>query len=424
VLAHSASGRRVGSVAAAVMLAAVLLAGCVGGPAAPLTVSVGPHQTLLDEPIHVRVSGAPAGAAVTVAVESTDSTGLDWRSSATFRADSRGRVDLDTAASRSGTYTGVAATGLIWSMSPAGRHDAAYIWHRSGPSSFTATVHAGASTASTTFERSLTTAPLDERDASLASDGFVGRFLSEPVGDVPRPAVLVIGGSEGGMDTFLAAMLAARGYPALAVAYFGEPGLPPALSAIPLEYFEGALRWLAAQPGVDATRIVVYGGSRGSEAAELLGVHDADQVHGVIAGSPSTVAGCSLPACEGPAWTLGGVPVPFTRTWDDPAASDNPSAVIPVEKIDGPVLLVCGEADTVWSSCAFSRAAVAALDADPTAPPHELVAAPRAGHFVNQLVPGEPEVSASEVTPAQHALDELALPDVWRHVLAFLAALP
>ena len=159
---------------------------------------------------------------------------------------------------------------------------------------------------------------LDERTASLASDGFVGRFLSEPVAGGPRPAVLVIGGSEGGMDTFLAAMLAVRGYPALAVAYFGEPGLPPALSAIPLEYFEGALKWLAAQPGVDPTRIVVYGGSRGSEAAELLGVHDADQVHGVIGGSPSNVAGCSLTACVGPAWTLGGVAVPYTHTWTTP----------------------------------------------------------------------------------------------------------
>ena len=360
------------------MVTAVLLVGC-GGGSSSLTVSVGPHETLLDEPVHFRVSGAPAGTTVTVAVESTDSTGLDWRSSATFRADPQGRVDLDTAASRSGTYTGVAATGLIWSMRPAGRLDAAYIWHRSGPSSFTATVRAGASTASTTFERSLTTTPLDDRTASLASDGFVGRFLSEPVAGSPRPAVLVIGGSEGGMDPFLAATLAARGYPALAVAYFGEPGLPPALSSIPLEYFEGALRWLAAQPGVDPTRIVVYGGSRGSEAAELLGVHDADQVHGVIGGSPSNVAGCSLTACVGPAWTVGGVAVPYTHNWDDPTASDNPSAVIPVAKIGGPVLLVCGEADTVWSSCDFSRAAMAALDADPTAPPHSSSPRPRPG---------------------------------------------
>ena len=201
------------------------------------------------------------------------------------------------------------------------------------------------------------------------------------------------------MDTFLAAMLASRGYPALAVAYFGEPGLPQNLSAIPLEYFERALGWLAAQPGVDPARIVVFGGSRGSEAAELLGVHDPDQVHGVIAASPSNVVGCAIPDCGGPAWTLGGAPVPYTRTWDDPRASDNPSAVIPMASMRGSVLLVCGEADTLWSSCDFSRAAMAALDADPAAPVHELVAVPEAGHDVDVLFPGQPEVASAEGTP-------------------------
>ena len=87
------------------------------------------------------------------------------------------------------------------------------------------------------------------------------------------------------------------------------------------------------------------------------------------------------------------------------------------------VLLVCGEADTVWSSCDFARAATAALDADPAAPVHELVAVPEAGHFIDWLFPGVPQVAAAELTPAQHAKDEAALPDVWRHVLAFLAAL-
>ena len=128
--------------------------------------------------------------------------------------------------------------------------------------------------------------------------------------------------------------------------------------------------------------------------------------------------------CQGPAWTFDGAPVPYTRTWNDPSASDNPSAVIPMAKIRGPVLLVCGEADTLWSSCDFSRAAMAALDADPAAPPHTLVAEPKAGHLIDGCSPASLRVAASEVTPAQHAQDELALPDVWRHVLAFLAALP
>lgn len=403
------------------MAAAGVLAGCTSaGPSLAVTTAA---RTTVDGPLHVRVTGAPAGQDAVVGVESTDATGTLWRSSATYAVGKSGTVDADTAASVKGTYTGVSGTGLVWSMRPVGKDDAAYIWRRGGPSSFRVTVEAGDATASTTFERGVTATELQHRDTSLESDGFVGELWSPPAGTQKRPAVLVIGGSEGGMNAFLAASLAAHGYPSLAVAYFRAPGLPQTLSAIPLEYFERALDWLAAQPEVDPARIVVVGGSRGSEAAELLAVHDPDRVHGLIGASPSNVVGCSYPGCDGPAWTLGGAAVPYTRTWDDPRASDDPRAVIPLAKTRGPVLLVCGEADDVWTSCAFSRTATAALDADPRAPRHELVAEAGAGHYVAGLVPGEPVVSPSELTAAQHARDEAVMPDVWRHVLAFLAAL-
>jgi uncharacterized protein len=76
-------------------------------------------------------------------------------------------------------------------------------------------------------------------------------------------AVLVLGGSEGGLPVRLPEALASRGHPTLAVAYFGLAGLPRTLANIPLEYFVTSLRWLARQPGVDPKRIVVVGASRG-----------------------------------------------------------------------------------------------------------------------------------------------------------------
>ena len=48
------------------------------------------------------------------------------------------------------------------------------------------------------------------------------------------PAVVVLGGSGGGEDA-TALGLAMSGYSALALAYFGEPGLPQCLCSIPLE---------------------------------------------------------------------------------------------------------------------------------------------------------------------------------------------
>ena len=82
--------------------------------------------------------------------------------------------------------------------------------------------------------------------------------------------MLVFGGSGGGLMTS-AALLAARGYPSLALAYFKAPGLPQTLHNIPLEYFAKALRVLRAQPGVDPDHVLVVGESRGGEWSASVG---------------------------------------------------------------------------------------------------------------------------------------------------------
>ena len=49
-----------------------------------------------------------------------------------------------------------------------------------------------------------------------------------------RPAVLIIGGSQGGLSSpLLAAALAGHGYPVLTIAYFAAPGLPASLCGYP-----------------------------------------------------------------------------------------------------------------------------------------------------------------------------------------------
>ena len=104
-----------------------------------------------------------------------------------------------------------------------------------------------------------------------ARQGFYGEFFSCLAAAARRPAVLIIGGSQGGLaSTLLAALLAAHDYPALAIAYFKEPGLPWSPSRIPLEYFARAL-WLRARPQVDPAHVFTLGISFGSEPALLLG---------------------------------------------------------------------------------------------------------------------------------------------------------
>ncbi len=225
----------------------------------------------------------------------------------------------------------------------------------------------------------------------------------------------------------MAALLAAHGYPALALAYFNAPGLPATLSDIPLEYFARALRWLRAQPQVDPEHVLTLGVSRGSEAALQLGAYYPHLVNGVIASVPSDVAICSYPNCSGAAWTLHGRPLPYTFQFDNPRPVDDSAAVIPVERIRGPVFLDCGGADAVWVSCPYARAIMTRLAAHHDAYQHLLYAYPAAGHGVGSLVPYEPVADATTAGVNLSGRFPDANPDaaaaLWPRLLQFLAGL-
>lgn len=301
-----------------------------------------------------------------------------------------------------------------------------YFWHAPGADLFLVTVRArDRVVAATHFNRAWLAGPVGERHETVQSAGFDGSFFAAPTAR-HRTAVLVFGGSEGGLSTgLLASRFAADGYPALALAYFKEPGLPQTLTNIPLEYFQRALAWLATQPQVDPSRIVVVGISRGSEAALLLGVHYPELVHGVIALVPSSVVNCGITGaghrggCIGVAWTLAGNAVPYTRQFNNPNPSDVPAAIIPVERIKAPILLACGGADTTWNSCAFSHAIVNRAR-DNSSPPR-LYAYPYAGHDVGVLLPDEPGQTQYDFNIP---FDEQAREQLWPHVLAFLRQIP
>jgi hypothetical protein len=67
-------------------------------------------------------------------------------------------------------------------------------------------------------------------------------MFSPPPGTPRHPGVLLLGGAEGGMSqVYAAALLAAHGYPALAVAYFGWPGLPGHLAGVDDALWNSAL---------------------------------------------------------------------------------------------------------------------------------------------------------------------------------------
>jgi dienelactone hydrolase len=381
---------------------------------------------MADQPVQIRVTGLAGGQRATVQMSSADAAGVRWHSSAVYRADSAGDIDLSSAPALSGSYRGVSGMGLIWSMNPAQTPPLGEYYWGSKPLTFTVSVTAGgAPVASAQFQRTLSQAPLAQQDESLSADGFLGQYWHAGKTAARRPAVLVLDGSEGGMPTLLPALLASNGYPALGVAYFKMPLLPQTLSNIPLEYFAKALTWLAHQPGVDPGAITVLGISAGSEAAQLLGVHYPNLVHAVIASVPSDVANCSFSDCYGPAWTLHGKPVSYTGEFAEPQPIDNPAAVIPDQRITGPVFLDCGEADQAWPSCPYAQTIMKELDAHHDQWAHVMYSYPGAGHGVGSLIPFEPYGPATVTAegPPAYQADQEGDGQLWPRLLSFLASL-
>ena len=183
--------------------------------------------------------------------------------------------------------------------------------------------------------------------------GLYGRFFRPATGG-PVPGVLVLGGSEGGLAPYVmreAALLARHGFAALALAYFYLGALPYRLAGIPLEYFGGALRWLKDHPSVRADRLGVIGTSRGGEVALLLGTHY-PELEAVVSFAGSGFV-CPSPAGQDPAWTFCGKPLPWIPNPFD-IFQARPGQIekseIPVERTNGPVLLISGDADQVWPS--------------------------------------------------------------------------
>ncbi len=410
---------------------AACLTGCSGAPPASgaIRIDIAPVRSVADQPVSIKVSGLAPGTVAYLRLRSTDANGVPWSSAAAFRVSPGGSVDPAQSAALSGSYTGLSPMGLFWSMRPDRRAaESDYFWSRDRPLSFELTVVAGGHRQdSVRLSRALSATPLSVRRERLRDARFDGEFFSAASAPQRRPALLVFGGSEGGLSgTLVAALLAAHGYPALVLAYFNAPGLPAQLSDIPLEYFATALRWLRAQPQVDPRHVLALGVSRGSEAALLLGAYYPRLVDGVVASVPSDVAICSYPNCSGAAWTLHGRPLPYTLEFDNPHPADDPAAVIPVERIRGPVFLDCGGADAVWVSCPYARAIMTRLAARHDAYRHVLQAYPAAGHGAGSLVPYEPV--AETVTPGVNLSGRSpdANPDadamLWPRLLEFLAS--
>ena len=417
------------------------------------SISIEPASALIDVPRTIRLHGFAGGERVTVVSTVLHEDGTSWRGETIFTANEQGEVDAATDAPVGGGYAGVSPMGVVWSMQQVAAPPVAR------PTVQPLTVHleasAGSGSARASFEQHFLAPGVERRE--IREHGLVGTLFVPP-GPGPHPAVIMLAGSGGGLMETRAALFAAHGYAAFALGYFGAPGLPTHISRTPLEYFETGLDWAHRTLGPAHGMVAVCGVSRGGELALLLGATFPTLVTAVIAYVPSPfthgVLNAGRPGEDrhAPTWTHGGKPLPVLSRpnaqaeWSlfdqaPPPKRQSPAflsalrdaqaverAFIPLERINGPVLLVSGDDDALWPSTTFSELAVERLQKARHRYPVRHLAYPDAGHSIQ--VPYVPTTVLARPHPVSGiplanggtaAGNARACEESWRGVLEFLA---
>lgn len=417
-----------------------------------------PRRPALDTRLHVQLHGLRPGVQVTLRAEATDPRGRSWCSAAVFEiVDDDGVLDLHRHAPLSGSYRGVDPMGLIWSMRPVGGPTPGHVPDFLAPTPLRLTAETdGKRIAWTEVQRLRVPDDLVRED--IREQGLVGT-LYRPAGDEHVPGVILLGGAEGGMHEDDAALLAGHGYAALALAYYGMPGLPPTLRDVPLEYFATALEHMRRHPNVQADRLAAVGASKGGEAALLIGslLGGLRAVVSVVGSglvtqgiSQDVLGGSFLEILATPvaSWTYQGCELPYlpnvsTPRMEQAVAEGSPvalrwampehghaadlvsAATTPVDRIDGAVLLISGEDDQGYGVAYHDAAARRLARSDrPGNWRHiihkdagHLIAAPPYGPTTQSTSPGPGVTFRHGGTPAA---DALAREAAWRQILDFL----
>jgi uncharacterized protein len=194
-----------------------------------------------------------------------------------------------------------------------------------------------------------------------------------------QPLIVGLGGSEGGnawtsdywkktRDQFLE-----KGYAFLAIGYFGAKGTPDTLQKIAIEDVHNAIKTAAKNRKINKKKIAIVGGSRGADLALLVGSHykDIKCVVGIVASNVTfpgntnhfSTSSWTFQNKELPFVPVNEAAIPFLMNRDlrgtfeamltDSIAESN--AFIPVENINGPILLVSATKDEICPSTPMSE---------------------------------------------------------------------
>lgn len=361
---------------------------CASVAAGAQTIDIAPAGPILaGDPVAITVAGLPPNAEVQLRAERLmldAARPVVYRSEATFAADANGKLDLSQARPSAGSYRQADVRGLFWSMAPAsGTNDAI-----TETNQVRLSARVGGKEVASNQLRFVSTLPAVKVEAV---PGFPGAVFAALPGNQKRPVVIVLGGSEGGSKSAreMASQLAAHGFAALGLPYYSPaawnsterelPALPRSFVDIPVDRLNQVHAWLRTRADVDATRIALYGVSKGAEFT-LIAASKMKWIASAVAIVPSDVvwqgwgpdvipadsmrssfsyAGKALPFVPNKEFVQemagfqSGADVRYRRPQDKGRAAFPAAAVaarIRVEQFKGPLLVAGGIEDQMWAS--------------------------------------------------------------------------
>ena len=211
-------------------------------------------------------------------------------------------------------------------------------------------------------------------------DGFHAELFRPEQDNYSGKALICFSGSDGRFEWSrkLAAAFQAHGLTTLALAYVMEEGLPKQFYRVPIDPLETVAKRLHS---MGYEKVGLWGISKGAELALTAGSLLPGLVNAVVAVAPMSLVcqgfsknkGISI--MPGSSWSFHGVELPYARFGVDQfplwqvlrkslaareltmydlylplVKNPDPAAVIRVENITGPILLLSSKMDTMWPS--------------------------------------------------------------------------
>lgn len=397
-----------------------------------------PQNFSIGELKHFKVEGLEPLESYSIKSKKVDALGRYWVSESVFKSNEAGVIDLRHNIPENGSYQNADIYGSLWSMSmpnPPGKD-----WKAPSPNDFEDLQFFVVKETDTLTEIKVKqwitpeSVSKEEIHGSLEANIF---FPKEIEGK--KPGVLIIGGSGGGLSwaSRMGALLADQGFVCMALAYFNAGDLPQHLAQLPLEYVNNAIDYLYHLDKVDSLKIGILGYSKGAELGLLMASRNSS-IRAIAAIAPGSAVFQGFKPPKYPvrsSWSFEDQDLDFVpnaydkkffetfdgmylwyRTLAQPDKME--SASIPVEKINGPILLLSGIKDQIWPSTYMGEQIVARLHMSEFPYSFDHQAFPDAGHGIAEP-PGYPTIQLSERLGGTPEGNHQARKKVWKELKLF-----